>query len=554
MQKFYVVSFLILSLFITGLSIAQDTPSIVGKEYDINGYEWIFKKDGVVSVKGPEAPNGTDGKFELEGNKVFAEVGLYQITGTFDGFNFEITGIQQSASAEAAASQTVNYEEVRIREFKIALQTYTYRKFSFMEALDKEEEFGVTHIQAYPGQKLNKDGSGTFDVNLSPEDRERVKNRLKKLGLTLDKFGVADVVDEASCKTLMQFAKDMGISTIVIEPSYDLLPMIDLMANEYKINVAVHNHPLPTPYWHAGITYFHIHNLSSRIGICGDTGHWTRSGVTPSQALNLFKGRIFDVHLKDLNEFGNKEATDVPFGSGKSNIRDILAELSLQNYHGTITIEHEKEADSMNPAPPIKEGLNYIKKITYYEGYQELLGSWEGRYHKHGWNHYGPGYFELDPETGVLTSSGGMGLMWYSVKMFDDFVLDVEYLCHAPNTNSGVFIRVPDDLINNDYIYKSFEIQIDDRDEPSKHSTGAVYDAEPPKMNVQNPTGEWNHFRITFRGDDIKVELNGQLINTWKAEPRGKIKSFAKKGYIGLQNHDSDAKVSFRNIFVKELK
>jgi len=554
MKKFHLFFEIIFLAIIFGSSVAQDTLSIVGKKYDIDGYEWVFKKDGVVSVKGPESPNGIDGKYELDGKTVFAAVGPYEITGTFDGINFEITGIGQSASAAAVADQSVNYEEVRIREFNIALQTYTYRKFSFMEALDKAKELGVTHIQAYPGQKLNKDGSGTFDVDLSAEDRELVKKSLKKLGLTLDKFGVANVFDESSCRKLMQFANDMGISTVVIEPAYDLLPLIDKMANHHQINVAIHNHPSPTPYWHAGITYFHIHNLSPRIGICGDTGHWTRSGVTPAQAFRLFKGRIFDVHLKDLNEFGNREATDVPFGKGASGIRDILAELSLQNYHATITIEHEKEEDSMNPAPAIKEGLNYIKKITYYEGYHELLSQRNGTYHKHGWNHYGPGYFELDPETGVLTSSGGMGLMWYSEKMFGDFMLDLDYKCLAEETNSGIFLRVPDVLVNNDYIYKSFEIQIDDADSLTKHSTGAVYDAEAAKLNAQNPTGEWNHFRITFRGDVIKVELNGQLINRWEAEPRGKIKSFAKKGYIGLQNHDSDAKVSFRNIFVKELK
>jgi sugar phosphate isomerase/epimerase len=553
MQRIYIVSFLILSFLISGLSFAQDTPSIVGKTFEVDGYTWVFKKNGVVTVTGDAAPNGLDGKFKQDGKNIFAKIGPYSFAGIFDGTNLDIIDMEQEEETPGY-NKEVNYTEVRIREFPIALQTYTYRKFSFMEALDKAKEIGVTHIQAYPGQKLNKDGSGTFDVNLSPEDRKLVKDRLKKLDLTLDKFGVADVVDETSCKKLMQFAKDMGISTIVIEPGYDLLPMIDQLANEYKINVAIHNHPSPTPYWHAGITYFHIHNLSHRIGICGDTGHWTRSGVTPAQALRLFKGRIFDIHLKDLNEFGNREATDVPFGKGISGVRDILAELSLQNYHGTITIEHEKEEDSMNPAPPIKEGIAYIKKITYYEGYQELLGRWNGTYHKHGWNHYGPGYFELDEKTGVLTSSGGMGLMWYSVKMFDDFVLDLDYKCLAEETNSGIFLRVPDPLINNDYIYKSFEIQIDDADSLTKHSTGSVYDAEAAKLNAQNPTGEWNHFRITFRGDVIKVELNGQLINTWKAEPRGKIKSFAKKGYIGLQNHDSHAKVAFRNIFVKELK
>ena len=46
--------------------------------------------------------------------------------------------------------------------------------------------------------------------------------------------------------------------------------------------------------------------------------------------------------------------------------------------------------------------------------FRDLLQSYNGRFHKGGWNHYGPGYFELDPETipnivlsGFPTSRGG---------------------------------------------------------------------------------------------------------------------------------------------------
>ena len=40
----------------------------------------------------------------------------------------------------------------------------------------------------------------------------------------------------------------------------------------------------------------------------------------------------------------------------------------------------------------------------------KILEKKNGKYTKHGWNHYGPGYFTLDSETGVLKSHGGMGL------------------------------------------------------------------------------------------------------------------------------------------------
>ena len=60
--------------------------------------------------------------------------------------------------------------------------------------------------------------------------------------------------------------------------------------------------------------------------------------------------------------------------------------------------------------------------------------------------------------------------------------------------------------------------------------------------------------KITFKGDRILVELNGADVVDWNAEPRGKVKDFAREGYIGLQNHDSRSPVYFRNIYVRELK
>ncbi len=185
------------------------------------------------------------------------------------------------------------------------------------------------------------------------------------------------------------------------------------------------------------------------------------------------------------------------------------------------------------------------------QGYEQILKSYDGIYSKRGWNHYGPGYFELDPESGVLKSQGGMGLFWYSVKDYGDFVLELEFKCSDESTNSGVFVRVPRVPTSDDYIYHSFEIQINDAGE-GIHHTAAVYDAEAPSQHASNPPGEWNHFKISFEGSHIEVELNGKKVIDWEAEPRGKVEDFARRGYIGLQNHDDQSPVYFRNIYVKE--
>ena len=457
---------------------------------------------------------------------------------------------------EKESIERIYYKDVRIKKFPIAVQCWTFRKFTFFETLDRVKKLGISYLQPYPGQRLSKDiPKVRFDHNLSDEHIKLVRKKLREDGIILVSYGVVGFENtEESMEKVFGFARKMGIRTIVTEPKEDDFSLLEKMVKKYNINIAIHNHPEPSKYAKPETVLERVKGIDGRFGSCADTGHWMRGGINPIDALKMLEGRIIDVHIKDRNEFGTEGTEDVPFGSGKANIRDILAELTLQNYKGYLTIEHENPKDVDNPEPPIKKGIEYIKSVTYYEGYKEILGSWNGRYNKHGWNHYGPGYFELNEKTGVLLSQGGMGLMWYSVKKYKDFILELDYKCTQKDTNSGIFLRVPEMPINNDYIYHSFEIQICDDAEEGIHKTGGAYDAEGPKFDAFKETGEWNHFKITFKGDNIQVELNGKAILDWDAEPRGKIRNFAREGYIGLQNHDSRSPVYFRNIFIKEIK
>lgn len=187
------------------------------------------------------------------------------------------------------------------------------------------------------------------------------------------------------------------------------------------------------------------------------------------------------------------------------------------------------------------------------DGFVSLLPMADGAYSNEGWQHFGPGGFDFDPATGELQSHGGMGLHWYAAQMYSDFVLELEFKTSELASNSGVFVRVPKAPTSDDYIYESFEIQIYDAEAGGIHGTGAAYDAAPATAGAARPTGEWNHYRITFVGNQLTVELNGQQVLDWQAAPAGKVKSFASRGYIGLQNHDADTSVWFRNVRVKDL-
>ena len=449
----------------------------------------------------------------------------------------------------------MDYQKVRIKELNIGVQTWTFRKFSFFESVEKVKALGLKYLEAYPGQILSKDDPDVkFDHHMNEEQMAAVNRELKKAGIRLASYGVVGFENnEPSIRAVFDFAKRMDIRTIVAEPAFDDFSLIEKMVKKYNIRVAIHNHPEPSKYARPEIVLEHVKGLDERIGVCADVGHWVRTGVDVLEGIRMLRGRIFDIHLEDLDTFGSKDARTVPFGQGVTNVHDLLAELTLQHFDGILAIEQEQEDEAYNPSPTIREGLEYIDGITYYKGYEELISFRHGRYSKHGWNHYGPGYFELDRETGVLKSHGGMGLFWYSGKKFKNFVLELDYKCSDPRSNSGIFLRVPDVPVSDEYIYHSFEVQINDAGK-GIHKTGAVYDAESPRVDASNPTGEWNHFKITFKGGNIQVELNGKEVIDWMAEPRGKVADIAKEGYIGLQNHDWDISVSFRNIFVKELE
>jgi len=228
-------------------------------------------------------------------------------------------------------------------EWKLAIQAWTFNGFTLFETIDMAKEAGVKYLEMFPGQKLSKEEAGVgVDHNSPPEVLAKVKDKLDKAGIKVVCYGVVGLgKDEAENRKVFEFAKKMGIETIVSEPDRGCFDLLDKLTEEYKINVALHNHPKPSPYWNPDTVLDAVKGHSKRIGSCADTGHWMRSGVVPLDAVKKLEGRIVSSHLKDLNEFGKNDAHDVPWGTGKGNVKAILAELHRQGFKGVFSIEYE---------------------------------------------------------------------------------------------------------------------------------------------------------------------------------------------------------------------
>ena len=164
-----------------------------------------------------------------------------------------------------------------------------------------------------------------------------------------------------------------------------------------------------------------------------------------------------------------------------------------------------------------------------------------------GWRMAGPGKFVLIEYDKSLQSEGGMGLLWYAKKKYKDFILKIDWKVNRRNDNSGVFIRFSNP--DNDpwvAVNTGYEIQIDDLAMPI-HKTGAIYNFAAPSNPRSKSVGEWNTFEIEATNQKYGVVLNGKKVISEFIGNR------LTEGYIGIQNHDADSHVSFKNIMIKEI-
>ncbi len=191
-----------------------------------------------------------------------------------------------------------------------------------------------------------------------------------------------------------------------------------------------------------------------------------------------------------------------------------------------------------------------------FNEYNDFVNLFDGTLNR--WRMAGKGEFKVMFEEGpqqvqpFLKTCGGMGLLWYCTKMFKDFILRLEWKVYHIADNSGIFVRFSDPE-DDPYIAVNtgYEIQIDDLGQPDGspiHMTGAIYSFKEPSKITSKPVGEWNKIIINVIGQKYTIIINNETV----------IKDFIgnrlREGYIGLQNHDEQSIVCFRNIMIKEIQ
>lgn len=245
--------------------------------------------------------------------------------------------------------------------WKLAVQTWSFNHFSFFEAIDKAEKIGFKYLEVYPGQKLGNGIEGTTNYDMPEPTQKIILQKLKEKGLKIVSYGVTNPNGEEEWEKLFTFANNMGIETVVIEPQFEKLDMIEKLCEKYKIYVAIHNHAKSSIYWDPNTVIKKLKNRNKWMGACCDNGHWMRSGIKTTKGYETLKGHIRSLHFKDMNEFDNLKAHTVPVGTGENDVRAALLKLKKINFKGVITLEYEYNRE--NPDDDIEQSFEYINKL-----------------------------------------------------------------------------------------------------------------------------------------------------------------------------------------------
>ena len=267
-------------------------------------------------------------------------------------------------NSQGQAVNTFDDSALEKLEWKLAVQAWTFRLFTLEETLDKLNELGIKYIELYPRQEIGAGIEGTTAYDADENTRKKIKELLDKKGIKAINYGVVGGNSEEEWNQIFAFAADMGIETIVSEPMARFIDHIESLCDKYNIRLAIHNHPKPTRYWHPDIVASVMAARSNRIGVCGDIGHWVRSGLNPVECVSQLQGKFISFHFKDLNDFGVRSAHDVPWGTGNSNVAGVMHELKKQGYKGSFSIEYEHNWE--NSMPEIAESIAYFYRVAHW--------------------------------------------------------------------------------------------------------------------------------------------------------------------------------------------
>ena len=235
----------------------------------------------------------------------------------------------------------------------LGLASYTFRNFTRSQLIAFMKQLDVSDLNA----KDVKD-----HLPLDPEGEQAALADYAAAGIKLHAAGAIyfSKNDDADIRAQFDYSKRAGIPVIVAgDPTEETLPKIEKLAKEYDIRIAIHNHGPEDKLWPSPLDVLKaVRNMDPRMGCCIDVGHTARAGTDLVEAIRQAGPRLFNIHMKDLANFHDKES-QVAVGEGVMPVRKMFEALIAMKYRGFVDLEYEIHPD--DPMPGVTTSFSYMR-------------------------------------------------------------------------------------------------------------------------------------------------------------------------------------------------
>jgi len=238
---------------------------------------------------------------------------------------------------------------------RLGIASYTFRNFSRAEMIGFLKQAHVSDMNL----KDTKD-------HLPMDAVEEIKalGDYVSAGIKLHAAGTIYFPkdEDADIRAKFEYAKRAGIGVIVAgDPAPTILPQIEKFVKEYDIKFALHNHGPEDKLWPSPLDVLKaMKTMDPRMGCCIDVGHTVRAGTDVVEAIKQVGPRVFNVHMKDLTSFTEKES-QVEVGQGKMPVKKIFEALMGIGYAGFVDLEYE--INEKEPLPGVIESLAFMRGV-----------------------------------------------------------------------------------------------------------------------------------------------------------------------------------------------
>jgi hypothetical protein len=244
---------------------------------------------------------------------------------------------------------------------RLGLASYTFRNFSRVQLIGFMKQL---HVFALNAKDVND------HLPADPLGETVALADYAAAGIKLHAAGVLYFAKEedADIRSKFEYSKRAGIPVVVAgDPTVQTLPRIEKFAKEYDIRIAIHNHGPEDKLWPSPFAILKaVKDMDPRIGCCIDVGHTVRAGTDVVQAIQEAGPRLFNVHMKDLANFQDKES-QVAVGDGSMPVRRIFEALIAMKYEGFVDLEYEIHPN--DPMPGVISSFAYMRGILAGLGY-----------------------------------------------------------------------------------------------------------------------------------------------------------------------------------------